>query len=54
MKKVSWLKILFVAIQIARDLIAALNDHDSPGHITEAEFKVIIANALEAILGNPA
>ena len=54
MKKVSWLKILFVAIQIARDVVAALNDAASPGHITEEEFKVIIANAIEAILGKTA
>ena len=51
MAKVSWLKILFVAIQIARDVVAALNDPTSPGHITEDEFRIIIANAIEAILG---
>ena len=54
MTKVSWLKILFVALQIARDVVAALNDPASPGHITQDEFKVIIANAVEAILGKPA
>jgi len=54
MTKVSWLKILFVALQIARDVVAALNDPASPGHITEEEFKIIIAHALEAILGKHA
>lgn len=54
MAKVSWLKMLFVAIQIARDVVLALNDPGSPGHITQDEFKVIIANAVALILGTRA
>ena len=52
MAKISWLKMLFVAIQIARDIFAALNDPVSPGHITEDEFKTIVENAIQAILGS--
>ena len=51
MAKISWLKMLFVAIQIARDIFAALNDPVSPGHITEDEFRLIVKKAIEAILG---
>ena len=51
MAKISWLKMLFVAIQIARDILAALTDPVSPGHITEDEFRLIIKKAIENILG---
>ena len=50
MTKLRWLKILFVGIRIAHDIIAALNDPISPGHITADELKVIIANALAYVL----
>ena len=54
MAKVSWLKYLFVGIRIAHDVVAALNDPVSPGHITEDELRKIIANAVEYVLRKPA
>jgi hypothetical protein len=50
MAKLPWLKILFIGLQIARDVVAALSDSQTPGHITEDEFKAIVTRAIEYAL----
>jgi hypothetical protein len=54
MKKLNLLRILFVAVRIAHDIIEALNDPASPGHITVDELKIIVTNAIAYVLDNTA
>jgi hypothetical protein len=39
-----------IGLHIATAIIDALKDKDTPGHITEAELRQIIADALEYAL----
>lgn len=53
MKKISWIKLIWLALFIANRVAEALNDPTSPGHITADELKRIIADAVAFILSDP-
>ena len=54
MKKISWLKLLWLALNIAENVAAAYNDPVTPGQITSDELKAIIADAIHYILSDAA
>jgi hypothetical protein len=52
MKKIGWLRILWLALHIGSKIAEAMNDPETPGQITADELKNIIADAIQYILAD--